>query len=109
MTNWVEIMKNDEEASNPTAKFLTSKIYAECCTGAWERSRTSSWATKQEALDYAVEFIGDYDLSTTEYYRPEFAKVEDGDPAMDAAIADLAKYHRITLGDFTVEIDELEN
>ena len=109
MTNWVEIMKNDEEASNPTAKFLLSKIYAECCTGAWERSRTSSWATKQEALDYAVTFIGDYDLSTTEYYRPEFIDVEEGDPAMDAAIADLAKYHRITLGDFTIEIDELEN
>lgn len=104
----IQAIKNEEINSNPAAKFLLSKVFAECCTGWANRSRVYSFATKQEALNEAINLIGDYDLSTTEYYSADFAEIETGDPAMDAAIADLAKHHRITLGDFQIEIDDLE-
>ena len=104
----IQAIKNEEINSNPAAKFLLSKVFAECCTGWANRSRVYSFPTKQEALDEAINLIGDYDLSTTEYYSADFAEIETGDPAMFAAIADLAKHHRITLDDFQIEIDDLE-
>lgn len=106
--NQIESLKNAERESNPNAKFLISKVFAECCNNWPGRTRVFSFASKQQALDHAADLIGDYDLSTTEWYKDEFADVEYGDPAMDAAIAELAEYHRITLGDFQIEIDELE-
>jgi hypothetical protein len=105
----IQALKDEERKSNPEARFLLSKVFSECCTNAVGRSRVYSFSTRDEALDEAVNLIGDYDLSTTEYWKSEFLEVEDGDPAMDEAIADLARYHRITLGDFQIEIDDLEN
>jgi hypothetical protein len=105
----IQSLKDDERKSNPDAKFLISKVFAECCNNWVGRTRVFSFATKQQALDHAADLIGDYDLSTTEWYKDEFAEVEYGDPAMAAAIAELAEYHRITVGDFRIEIDDLEN
>jgi hypothetical protein len=72
-----------------------------------ERSRVYGLDSREETLREAINLIGDYDLSTTRFYPQSSLEAEEGNPALDAAIADLAKRRRITLGDFTIEIDEL--
>lgn len=118
--NQIQSLKNAERESNPEAKYLVSKVFSEFCVGAVGRSRIYSFATKQQALDYAIELIGDYDLSTSEWYeeKPDNSTVchfgegeiemQAYDRAESAMLAELDKYHRIRLGDFNIEIDELE-
>jgi hypothetical protein len=93
--------------AHPSARHLVSKIFGEFSVSAVERSRVYSVYSKEEALKEAVGLIGDFDLSKTKFgqSRPEEGK--EGDPAMNAALAHLAQHHRIKLGDFTIEIDDL--
>lgn len=103
----IQDLKQKECIANPSARFLLSKIYSESSVNPVERSRVYGLDSKEEALREAINLIGDYDLSTTKFCQESFLEAEEGNPAMDAAITDLARRCRITLGDFTIEIDEL--
>jgi hypothetical protein len=103
----IQDLKQKECIANPSARFLLSKIYNESSVNAVERSRVYGLDSREETLREAINLIGDYDLSTTKFCQQSSLEAEEGNPALDAAIADLAKRRRITLGDFTIEIDEL--
>jgi hypothetical protein len=103
----IQDLKQQECIANPSARFLLSKIYSESSVNPVERSRVYGLDSKEEALREAINLIGDYDLSTTKFCQQNLSEAEEGNPAMNAAIADLAKCRRIALGDFTIEIDEL--
>jgi hypothetical protein len=102
----VQDLKQKECIANPSARCLLSKIYSESSVSAVERSRVYGLDSRREALKEATSLIGDFDLSTTKFWQQSFYEA-DGNPAMDAAIAHLAKHHRLTLGEFTIEIDNL--
>jgi hypothetical protein len=103
----IQDLKQKECIANPSARFLLSKIYSDSSVNPVERSRVYGLDSREEALREAINLIGDYDLSTTKFCQRSFLETEEGNPAMDAAIAELAKHRRITFGDFTIEIDEL--
>ena len=91
------------EASDP--KWIAGKVFSECCINAVGRSRFEAFATKREALCAASEHIGDYDLSTTEFYRPEDRDIEIGDPAMERVEASLEAGGNVTLGDYRIILE----
>jgi hypothetical protein len=102
----IQDLKQKECIAKPSARFLLSKVYSHLSVSAVERSRVYGLHTKEEVRKEAISLIGDFNLSTTKFWKDSFLEV-DGNPAMDAALAELAKNHRITLGDFTIEIDKL--
>jgi hypothetical protein len=103
----IQELKQKECIENPSAQVLLSKIYNETCVSAVERSRVYALDTKKEALDEAINLIADSDLSTSKFWQTSFLEAQEGDPAMEAAIAHLAKHRRLALDDFTIEIDDL--
>lgn len=103
----IQDLKQKECMAHPSARFLVSKIFSEFSVSAVERSRVYGVDTREQALKEAIGLIGDFDLSTTKFGKERFHEGKEGDPAMNAAIAHLAQHHRIKLGDFTIEIDNL--
>ena len=92
-------------AYNP--RWIAAKIFSETCLGGARRSRFEAFSTKREALCAASEHVGDYDLSSTEFYRPEDIDVEIGDPAMERVEAELEASGSVTLGDYYIVLVEL--
>ena len=105
----IQDLKQKECMAHPSARYLVSKIFREFSVSAVERSRVYAVHSREDALKEAVGLIGDFDLSKTKFAEERPVEGKEGDPAMNAAIAHLAENKRIKLGDFTIEIDNLEN
>ena len=103
----IKNLRNKAIADAYEPKWIAGKIYSECCTNAVSRSRFEAFTDRRTAFCAATEFIGDYDLSTTEFARPEDIDVETSDPACERAEAELEKYGQITLGDYRIIFEEL--
>jgi hypothetical protein len=103
----IQDLKQKECMAHPSARFLVSKIFRESSVSAVERSLVHGVYTKEEVLKEAIVLIGDFDLSTTRFGKERPVEGKEGDPAMNAAIDHLTQHQRITLGDFTIEIDNL--
>ena len=100
-------LRNEAISGSYDPRWIAAKIFSETCLDGARRSRFEAFSTQREALCAASEHIGDYDLSRTEFYRPEDIDVEIGDPAMERVENELEASGRVTLGDYDIVLEEL--